>query len=155
VRRLVFCHFPYFDEASRARLASAAPTWYHPDGSPPKIPMGAIQPRVSPERFEILRMRMAFDMYRSGPRSAEGYHALARYDALADLHHLRLPVAFIWGEGDQFFPHHQTVLAACPDAAWYVLPAASYTPGYETPRALAAAILDALGAVPLASRAAR
>ncbi|MCS7002925.1 MAG: alpha/beta hydrolase, partial [Dehalococcoidia bacterium] len=83
VAKVVFTHFPYFPDPSR--LAHAEPTWYHPDGSPPKIPMGSIQPRVSAQRFAVLRTRMAFDMYRSGPRSAEGYRALAAYDLLGDL----------------------------------------------------------------------
>ncbi|GIW10548.1 MAG: hypothetical protein KatS3mg061_1605 [Dehalococcoidia bacterium] len=144
VERLVLSKLPFLDEAGKERMARATASWYHPDGSSPLPPLEQWQPRpqVTPQRFQVMRLRMSFDMYRAGPRSAEGHQALARYDFLADLRQLQVPTRFVWTTGDHFLAHRDLVL----DAAAHLRPSvrlvagATSWPMYERPRSWALAV---------------
>ncbi|MFN8532941.1 MAG: alpha/beta fold hydrolase [Dehalococcoidia bacterium] len=144
VERLVLSKLPYVDEAGKARMGRATATWYHPDGSPamPPIDQWAPPPVVNEQRFRVMTMRMNFDMYRAGPRSAEGHNALASYDFLPDLAALRVPTRFVWAEGDHFMSHRDLILNAAAHLrpTIRIVAGASAWPMYERPRGWSEAV---------------
>ncbi|MCS6803349.1 MAG: alpha/beta fold hydrolase [Chloroflexota bacterium] len=144
VARLVLSKLPYLDEAGKERMGRATASWYHPDGSPamPPIDQWTPRPQVTEQRFRVMTMRMNFDMYRAGPRSAEGHNALATYDFLADLSALRVPTRFVWTSGDHFLAHRDLVLNAAAHLrpSVRIVEGATSWPMYERPRGWAAAV---------------
>ncbi|MCS7001273.1 MAG: alpha/beta hydrolase [Dehalococcoidia bacterium] len=144
VEKLVLSKLPYVDEEGRKRMGAAKADWYRPDGSPAMRRDMPWRPRpdVTDQRFAVMLRRMNFDMYRAGPRSAEGHHALERYDFLADLARLTMPTRFVWGERDHFVEHQELVVGAAqqvnPDLR--IVVGASAWPMYERPRGWARAV---------------
>jgi pimeloyl-ACP methyl ester carboxylesterase len=143
VARLVLSKLPYVDEAGKQRMGRATATWYHPDGSPamPPIENWNPRPQVTEQRFRVMTMRMNFDMYRAGPRSAEGHHALATYDFLPDLAALAVPLRFVWASGDHFMAHRDLIVNAAAHLrpSIRIVEGATSWPMYERPRGWAEA----------------
>ncbi|GIW05719.1 MAG: alpha/beta hydrolase [Dehalococcoidia bacterium] len=143
VAGLVLSKLPYVDEAGKERMGRATATWYHADGSAamPPIDQWNPRPQVNEQRFRVMTMRMNFDMYRAGPRSAEGHNALASYDFLPDLAALRVPTRFVWASGDHFMAHRDLILNAAAHLrpSIRIVEGATSWPMYERPRAWAEA----------------
>jgi pimeloyl-ACP methyl ester carboxylesterase len=84
----------------------------------------------------------------AGPRGEEAHHAVFRYDIEPRLRALKCPVLLVSGTKDTFFPRLEATRALLPGCKVAVIEGGDPLISLTNPQALAAAILEFLGAPP-------